>query len=158
MTGADMEARYRRDIIYLNDHRVDELGEFVHERLTYNGRPTTRPDYQELIAGNIAAIPDLFFDVHLLFVDGNRIACRLNFNCTPWGEILGLPPNGKSISFSEHAFYELRDGKIREGHRSAVGSLSTGAASGPCAPVGPNRAPARSSCRRLGPRDRTGPG
>ena len=105
---------YRRYISYLNDRRVDELGEFVLEEPTYNGKPMTRLDYQDLIAGNIAAIPDLYFDVALLVVEGDQIACRLNFDCTPRSKFLGLQPNGKSISFSEHVFYNLRDGKIDE--------------------------------------------
>jgi predicted ester cyclase len=114
MTVAENETHYLRYISYLNERRVDELGEFVHEELTYNGEPMTRLDYQNLIAGNIAAIPDLYFDVHLLVVNGSQIACRLNFECTPQSEFLGLRPNGKLISFSEHVFYRLRDGKICE--------------------------------------------
>jgi predicted ester cyclase len=114
MAEADREAHYRRYISYLNDRRVDELGEFVQEELAYNGKPMTRLDYQNMIAGDIAAIPDLYFDIHLLVIDGDQIACRLNFQCTPQSEFLGLQPNGKSISFSEHVFYRLRGGKIYE--------------------------------------------
>ena len=114
MTEADKEAHYRRYISYLNDHLVSDLGEFVDEELTYNGRPMTRLDYQNLIAGDIAAIPDLYFDVHLLVINGDQIACRLNFHCTPQSEFLGLQASGKSISFSEHVFYRLRDAKIYE--------------------------------------------
>jgi predicted ester cyclase len=114
MTEADNEARYRRYINCLNDRPLGDLGAFVHEELTYNGRPMTRLDYQDLISGDIAAIPDLYFDVHLLVISGDQIACRLNFHCTPKGEFLGLRPNGKSISFSEHVFYRLREGKIYE--------------------------------------------
>jgi predicted ester cyclase len=105
MAEADHEARYRL---------LAELGAFVHEELTYNGRPMTRLDYQDLIAGDIAAIPDLYFDVHLLVVNGDQIACRLNFHCTPERKFLGLQPNGKSISFSEHVLCRLREGKIYE--------------------------------------------
>jgi predicted ester cyclase len=114
MTVADTEAFYRRYITYLNDRRVHELDEFVHEELTYNGKPMTRLDYQNLIAGDIAAMPDLYFDVNLLIVNEDQIACRLNFECTPQSDFLGLHPNGKSISFSEHVFYRLRNGKIDE--------------------------------------------
>lgn len=114
MTEAEMESLYRRYISYLNDRRADELGKFVHEELTYNGKPMTRLGYQNLIAGNIAAIPDLYFNIHLLIADGDQIACRLRFDCTPQSEFLGLQPNGKFISFSEHVFYRFRDGKIYE--------------------------------------------
>ncbi len=114
MADGDKEARYRRYIGYLNDRRTDELAEFVHEELTYNGQSMTRLDYQNLIAGDIAAIPDLYFDVQLLVIDGDQIACRLKFDCTPKREFLGQQPNGKSASFSEHVFYRFRDGKIHE--------------------------------------------
>jgi predicted ester cyclase len=114
MTPAETETHYRRYIDALNNRLVADLGAFVHEALTYNGGPMTRFDYQNLIAGDIAAIPDLYFDIHLLVVDRDQVACRINFNCTPRGEFLGLRPNGKAISFCEHVFYRLRDGKIYE--------------------------------------------
>lgn len=114
MTEAEFETHYRRYISYLNGRRVDELGEFVHEELTYNGEPMTRLDYQNLIARSIAAIPDLYFDVRLIVISGDQVACRLMFECTPQSEFLGLQPNGKSIAFSEHVFYRFRDGKIDE--------------------------------------------
>ena len=114
MTEAEFEAHYRRYISYLNNRRLDELDEFVHEELTYNGEPETRADYRTRIAEDVAAIPDLYFDVHLIVVGGDQIACRLFYNCTPQSEWLGLQPNGKSISFAEHVFYKFRDRKIYE--------------------------------------------
>jgi predicted ester cyclase len=114
MTEAEFEAHYRRYISCLNNRRLDELDEFLHEELTYNGEPETRADYRARIAGDVAAIPDLYFDVHLIVVGGDQIACRLFYNCTPQSEWLGLQPNGKSISFAEQVFYKFRDGKIYE--------------------------------------------
>ncbi len=113
-TAAEFEAHYRRYIGYLNDRRVHELAEFVHETLIYNGKPLTRIGYQDMIAGDIAAIPDLYFDIRLIVVNGDHIACRLMFECTPRGEFLGLRPSGKPVSFAEHVFYRFRDGKIGE--------------------------------------------
>jgi predicted ester cyclase len=114
MTDDTLDAQYRRYIAWLNDRRFGELDDFVHEQLVYNGRPMTRIDYQDLIGEDFAAIPDLFFKIEHLVVRGEMVAARLNFNCTPRGEFLGLRPNGKSISFSEHVFYRFRDGKIQE--------------------------------------------
>ncbi|WP_217604852.1 ester cyclase [Chitinophaga sp. GbtcB8] len=108
------EAHYLRYISFLNERRLDDLSEFVQEKLTYNGEAMTRTDYQNLIAGDIAAIPDLYFDVHLLVVKDDTIACRIKFDCTPQDEFLGFRPNGKKISFSEHVFYQLKGGKIAE--------------------------------------------
>ena len=44
MTEAELEAHYRGYISFLNERRVDELGEFVREELTSNGQPVTRLD------------------------------------------------------------------------------------------------------------------
>ncbi|WP_134088895.1 ester cyclase [Olivibacter sp. XZL3] len=59
-------------------------------------------------------MPDLYYDVDLLVVNADTIACRIKFNCTPSGEFLGVNVNGKKVSFSEHVFYRLIDGKISE--------------------------------------------
>ena len=114
MTEPELEALYHRYIDCLNERRFGELGEFVHERLTYNGESMTAIDYGNLIARHAAAIPDLHFHVKLLVADGSQVACRLVFNCTPQSEFLGLQPNGRTILFAEHVFYKFRGGKIAE--------------------------------------------
>jgi predicted ester cyclase len=112
--NTDLEAQYRLYIERLNSHVVDDLSDFVHDALTYNGQAMTRRDYQDMLAGDIAAIPDLRFEIDRLVVQHDHVACRINFSCTPEGEFMGLAPNGKSISFSEHVFYRFRDGRICE--------------------------------------------
>jgi predicted ester cyclase len=86
--------------------------QFVHDDLTYNGEPMTRRQYQDLLTGDIASIPDLFYDAHLIVADDHRVACRLVFTCTPTGEFLGFTPNGHRLTFAEHVFYDFRDGRI----------------------------------------------
>jgi hypothetical protein len=34
------------------------------------------------------------------------------FDCTPKGELFGLPANGKRVSFTENVFYQFTSGKI----------------------------------------------
>ncbi|RXF74953.1 ester cyclase [Hansschlegelia zhihuaiae] len=114
MTGSELEERYRRYIARLNDRRVHELEDFVHDEVVYNGERLTRAGYQDLIAEAVAAIPDLWFDIRLLVASGDRVACRLLFECTPQRTFLGLEPSGKRVSFCEHVFYEFRDGRIAE--------------------------------------------
>jgi predicted ester cyclase len=114
MTNDELAAHYRRYLQYLNDRRVRELQDFAHETLVYNGETKTRAEYQDLIAQGIAAAPDLHFEIGLLVVDNGHVACRIEFNCRPQGEFLGLQPSGKRVSFAEHVFYRFRDGKIAE--------------------------------------------
>jgi predicted ester cyclase len=72
----------------------------------------TRRQYQDLIAGDISAIPDLIFDAQIIVATDDHVACRLVFNCTPQQQFLGFSPNGQRLRFAEHVFYHFRDGRI----------------------------------------------
>jgi steroid delta-isomerase-like uncharacterized protein len=116
--AAALEDRYRAYLGALNDRRLDDLVDFVHDELTYNGEPMTRGQYRDLIAADLAAVPDLFYDARIVVAGDDRVACRLVFDCTPHAPFLGFTPNGRRLSFAEHVFYEFRDGRI-----AAVSSL-----------------------------------
>jgi predicted ester cyclase len=118
MTNVDLETRYRAYLDTLNERRLDDLVHYVQDELSYNGETMTRRQYQDLIAADIAAIPDLFFDAHIIVASGGQVACRLVFDCTPQHEFLGFSPNGERLSFAEHVFYRFREGRI-----AAVSSL-----------------------------------
>lgn len=104
--------RYRGYIACLNGQDWDNLGNFVHERVRYNGEHIGLSGYREMLEGDFRAIPDLFFDIQLLICEPPRVASRLQFNCTPKGELFGLPINGRRVQFAENVFYEFLDGKI----------------------------------------------
>jgi predicted ester cyclase len=112
MTTAELEQRYRAYLAALNERRFEDLDQFVHDRLTYNDEPMTRRQYRDLIADDVAAVPDLVFDVGMLVVADYEVACRLMFDCTPEHEFLGFSPNGQRIAFTEHVFYRYREGRI----------------------------------------------
>jgi steroid delta-isomerase-like uncharacterized protein len=116
--AAALENRYRAYLNALNERRLDDLAEFVHDELTYNGEPLTRGQYRDLISADIAAVPDLFYDARIIVAADDRVACRIVFDCTPRAAFLGFTPNGERLSFAEHVFYEFRDGRI-----AAVSSL-----------------------------------
>ena len=118
MTGAELESRYRAYLDALNDRRLDDLVHYVQDELSYNGETMTRRQYRDLIAGDIAAVPDLFFDAEIIVAAADRVACRLVFDCTPQHEFLGFTPDGARLRFAEHVFYRFHDGRI-----AAVSSL-----------------------------------
>lgn len=116
----DLESRYRAYLTVLNERRLDDLVEHVHDELTYNGEPLTRRQYQDLIAADLAAAPDLFYDGQLVVAAadpagnavGGQVACRLVFDCAPRGEFLGFRPDGARLRFAEHVFYRYEQGRI----------------------------------------------
>ena len=114
VTVTDLEARYRAYLDALNERRLDDLVHHVEDELTYNGEPMTRRQYQDLIAADVAAIPDLVFDAHIVVASGDQVACRLVFDCTPRSDFLGFTPNGRRLVFAEHVFYRYHGGRIAE--------------------------------------------
>ncbi|ACU62071.1 ester cyclase [Chitinophaga pinensis] len=98
----------------LNDKDWRQLADFVSADVIHNGRRLGIDGYREMLIGNYRDIPDLRFEPELLVVQDTYVACRLSFRCTPTGEFLGLPVNGKKIRFAENVFYEFQEGKITE--------------------------------------------
>ena len=107
-----LAALYRDYIACLNHQNWKNLGQFVHDQASHNGRPFGLTGYQAMLVKDFQDIPDLFFNIELLTVDPPYVGSRLAFNCSPRGNFLGLAINGKTISFTENVFYEFRDLKI----------------------------------------------
>jgi steroid delta-isomerase-like uncharacterized protein len=105
---------YERYIACLNARAWEALGDFVAADVVHNGRSLGVDGYRAMLEENCRDIPDLHFNVDLVVATEGRIASRLRFDCTPIGEFLGVPVNGRRIVFHEHAFYTLREGKIAE--------------------------------------------
>ncbi|HWT20897.1 MAG TPA: ester cyclase [Variovorax sp.] len=112
MTANQLTRIYLEYISCLNNRNLPGLGRYVHKRASHNGRRLGLAGYREMLEKDFQGIPDLKFDVQFLVAEPPRIASRLQFNCTPSGEFLGLPVNGRQVSFTENVFYEFEDGKI----------------------------------------------
>ena len=114
MAEPSLSVIYRDYIACLNRQDWPNLGRFVHEAARHNGRRLELSGYREMLEQDFRDIPDLHFSIALLIADPPFIASRLAFECAPTGVFLGLPVNGKKISFTENVFYEFRGGKIAE--------------------------------------------
>ena len=109
-----LERIYRAYIACLNRQDWDALGEFVADDARHNGRPFGLTGYRAMLENDFRTIPDLRFTIGLLAADPPLIAARLDFDCRPVGEFLGLPVNGKRVRFSENVFYRFEGCKIVE--------------------------------------------
>lgn len=105
---------YRAYIACLNAEDWGSLGRFVAEDAVHNGAALGLAGYRAMLERDFAAIPDLRFDIALLVVEPPRVASRLQFDCTPRGELFGLPVNGRRVSFAENVIYEFRGDRIAE--------------------------------------------
>ncbi len=108
----DLTAIYRAYIDCLNAQDWDRLGDFVAEGAIHNGRPFGLAGYRSMLENDFAQIPDLRFTIELLVASPTHVASRLAFDCSPKGEFLGLPVNGRRVRFAENVIYEFSGNKI----------------------------------------------
>lgn len=118
MNGSSQEtatvSMYKQYIDCLNARAWNQLGEFVAADVVHNGRPLGVYGYRVMLEENVRDIPDLYFNADIVVANASYVASRLRFDCTPVGEFLGVPVNGRRIVFHEHAIYVLRSGKIAD--------------------------------------------
>ena len=114
MTKTGLSGVYRDYIDCLNRQDWPNLRQFVDDGVVYNGRRVGLSGYVEMLEKDFDEIPDLRFDVQMLISDPPYLAIRIAFNCTPKGRFLGLPIDGKRVSFAENVIYEFRGGKIAQ--------------------------------------------
>ena len=60
------------------------------------------------------ALDDVTFDVEDMIAEGDRVAVRLTASARQVGELMGMPPTGKSYSIGEIHIFRVEDGKIAE--------------------------------------------
>lgn len=109
-----LSALYADYIACLNARDWSSLDRFVHPEVVHNGRSLGLSGYRGMLEANYRDIPDLHFRIDSLVIDPPKVASRLVFDCTPIGDFLGLPINGRRVSFSENVIYAFEDGRIRE--------------------------------------------
>jgi predicted ester cyclase len=112
MNRIDLSNVYRGYIACLNKQDWPQLGQFVHDHVYYNDQRIGLSGYRAMLERDFSEIPDLHFNILLLNSDPPCVASRLGFICTPKGKFLGLPVNGKKVSFTENVFYQFQEGKI----------------------------------------------
>lgn len=112
MDGADLSRLYREYIDCLNRQDWPNLGRFVADDVRYNDAAIGLAGYREMLERDFAAIPDLRFEIRLQVAEPPRVASRLWFDCTPKGELFGLPVDGRRVQFAENVFYAFRERRI----------------------------------------------
>jgi predicted ester cyclase len=112
MTKEELLERYRAYIDCLNRRDWSRLGDHVADKVGYNGKEIGLAGYRRMLEGDVAAIPDLVFNIDFLVSDPPVLGARLLFDCTPQGELFGMPVDGRRVTFTENVFYRLVDGKV----------------------------------------------
>jgi predicted ester cyclase len=109
---ADVAARYERYLTCGNEHRFDQLGEFVDEQVSGSGSADGLAAYVERLKAVRTGFPDHHGELQELVVEGNTIAARLIGQGTHTGFFAGIAPTGRKITTQELVMYRVADGKI----------------------------------------------
>jgi len=79
--------------------------------------PLTKEGFKQLgqlilsaFTGGVATVEDMI-------ADGDKVVSRLTFRGTHTGDLMGIPPTGKSVTISETIIDQIADGKIVESWR-----------------------------------------
>ncbi len=70
--------------------------------------------FKEIPTAIRTAFPDLAETIEELIAEGDRVVERFTLRGTHLGEFMGIPPTGKSVSWTGMAEYLLEDGRIAE--------------------------------------------
>ena len=114
MTDEGLAAFYRRYNACCNEHRFDDLAEFVAPDVVIDGIERDLGAYAEALRAIIRAFPDYRWELRHLLVDPPWIAAHFADTGTHRGPFLGVPATGRPVSTQEFAFYRVDAGRIAE--------------------------------------------
>lgn len=113
---SEVVAFYERYITRCNEHRFEELDEFVAPDVVVGGATTIRgiQAYGAGLRNITTAFPDFHWEPQSLVVDGQWLSVRLTNTGTHAATFQGIEATGRSITVQELAMYRLEDGKIAQ--------------------------------------------
>ena len=112
--------RFHIDII--QDQKIEVADEIIHPdaliRTPFRppGETLRGPEVaKRMAAGDIKAFPDgLFFEHDEGIAEGNKVSIQWTAKGLHKGDLFGIPPSGKEISFSGVDIYTIENGKITD--------------------------------------------
>jgi predicted ester cyclase len=114
MTDEELAAFYRRYNACCNEHRFEDLAEFVAADVLINGTDRGLDAYAEGLRAVVRAFPDYHWELRHLVVDPPWIAAHFADTGTHRGSFLGVPATGRSAATQEFAFYRVDADRIVE--------------------------------------------
>jgi steroid delta-isomerase-like uncharacterized protein len=100
----------------LNAQRLDLLEEIVADDFTEHGTPPIagRDGFRAFVTGIVGGFPDVRLDVDDWIVEGDRVVARVSVRGTHRGEALGMPPTGRSVSWTAIHIWRIAAGRLAE--------------------------------------------
>ena len=114
MTNDELAAFYRRYNACCNEHRTDDLGEFVSPDVVINGSERGLDAYADGQRAVVRAFPDYHWELRHLVTDPPWVAAHLTDTGTHRERFFGVEATGRAVTIEEFAFYRIDAGAIAE--------------------------------------------
>lgn len=112
------EAQSRHNLAAVDEYLTPDFTDYSVPA----GLPPTREGVKLQFAGFFQALPDLHAIIHEQIADDDRVVTRKTLRGTHQGELMGIPPTGKTIDIEVIDILTIREGKIVS-HRNMVDHL-----------------------------------
>jgi steroid delta-isomerase-like uncharacterized protein len=93
--------------------------EIIADDLTFRGSLAVtvrgRDGFKQYVALVRSAFPDFHNTIEELVAEGDRVAARLKYRGTHQGDLFGMAPTGRKVSYAGAAFFRITEGKIVNG-------------------------------------------
>ena len=117
-TDDDKDAIRRLALEGWSNHNLRAFDDFFSEDAVWHGLPREWGEGIEQIKRAASfwfeALPDFVFVVRDLTAEEDRVAFRWDAEGTHKGELFGVPPTGKFVTFSGVAIQRFKDGKCTD--------------------------------------------
>ena len=87
---------------------------YVNHNIPVPGVPGTKAGFRDLVLATRQAFPDVKVRVEDVIAEGDFVVFHDTVTATSRGEFFGVPPNGKTLDWTEIHFLRVADGKIIE--------------------------------------------
>src|SRR5262252_7620196 len=95
-----------------NMQTFDEIfaDDYVNHTMPVPGIPGNKAGFRQLVLATRSAFPDVHVDVKHVVVEGEFAVFHDVVHATSKGDFMGVPPNGKPLTWTEIHFLRIRDG------------------------------------------------
>ncbi|MFQ5857830.1 MAG: ester cyclase [Anaerolineae bacterium] len=111
------KALVRRSVEASNARDPDAYDEFYPEDYVMHlpgGQELGRAEWKQMGDTFLAAFPDQHVTLDDMIAEGDKVAVRGTNRCTHQGELMGIPPTGKQVTYTWMSINRIAGGKIVE--------------------------------------------
>jgi steroid delta-isomerase-like uncharacterized protein len=102
-----------------NSWNLDVAGDLIAENMSFRGSLGVavqgRARFLDYVRFVRKAFPDFHNTIDELIAEGDVVVARLTYRGTHQGELFGIKPTGKRVSYCGAAIFRISDGRIEDG-------------------------------------------